>query len=210
MATERELYARGMSQERWDPFFEDLEQQFAAERDLARDELASEHERVRIAGLSLRDRLAAGTGRRIVADLGPAGVNRLRIEAIGADWVAGSDEDRPGLLIVRIDALEAVEFAPEDREATLAGGETDPLARRMTFGFVMRALTRRRAMISVGLVRGALAAGTPSLAGSDHLDLAIHDAGAAPRGSEVHGVRTISFRAIGWVRTASRRDAGVV
>lgn len=196
-----------MSLERWDPFFEDLEQQFAAERDLARDELASEHERVRVAALSVRDRLSAGIGASIIADLGAAGAHRLTLESVGTDWIAGAEENRPRLVIVRIDALESIELAPDDRERSLADRAQDPLAQRMTFGFVLRALARRRAVVSVGLVRGALVSGTPSVAGSDHLDLAVHDADAAPRGSEVRGVRTIPFRAISWVRTASPRDA---
>jgi len=196
-----------MSDERWDPFFEDLEHQFAADLETARDELSSEQERVRIAGLTLRDRLSAvRTGGMLIIGAAP-GKHRLRLEAVGADWIAGADEDRPGLVIARIDALDSVQFDGDDRRATLAGGAGDPLERRMEFGFVLRALARRRAAISIGLVSGAQVAGTPALAAKDHVDLAVHDAGGAPRGSDVRGVRTIPFRAIAWVRTKVRGDA---
>lgn len=197
-----------MFPERWDAFFEDLEQQFAAGREISHDGLASEQERVRIAGLTLRDRLSAvRTGGRIV--IGAAsGTHRMRVDAVGADWIAGTEEDHPGFLVARIDALDSVQFAGEERETTLAGGGGDPLERRMTFGFVLRALARRRVAISLGLVRAGQVAGTPMLAGADHVDLALHDAGGAPRGSEVRGVQTIPFRAIAWARTRARSDAG--
>jgi len=197
-----------MSHERWDPFFEDLEQQFAADRELARDELSNEQQRVRIAGLALRERLSAvRSGGRII--IGAAsGAHRLRLEAVGADWIAGAEDDRAGFVVARIDALDSVQFDSENRGTSLAGGGGDQLERRMTFGFVLRALARRRVAISVGLVRGGQLAGTPALAGEDHVDLAVHDADGAPRGSEVREVQTIPFRAIAWVRTNVRGDAG--
>lgn len=198
-----------MVDERWEPFFEDLEQQFAAEREAAAGELAGEAERLRIARLALRDRIAAvGAGATLALDdIGGEG-HELRLEAVGADWVAGTSSAPRGMTILRAGAIAQARFAPADRARSLEAALDDPLLRRMTFGFVLRALARRRAPLALGLASGRRASGTASLVGGDHLDLAVHDADLAPRAADVRETRTIAFDAIAWVRT-SRRDVGV-
>ncbi|WP_156762202.1 hypothetical protein [Microbacterium karelineae] len=200
-----------MSDPRWDPLFEDLEHQFAAEREAEHGQLAAETERLRVARLGLRDRLlAAGTGARVTIEDRSGGAHRLRLEAVGADWVAGRADEPAGLLIARIDAVDGVVFAAADRQRSIGAVDDDPLRARMGFGFVLRVLARRRAHIALGLVRGGRVSGTPARAGADHVDVAIHDAGSSPRGSEVRQVRTLAFRAIAWVRTAARGDVGLI
>ncbi|WP_110588543.1 hypothetical protein [Microbacterium suaedae] len=200
-----------MSDTRWDPLFEDLEQQFTAEREARHGQLSAETERVRVSRLSLRDRLVAvGSGARVVVDDCAGGTHRLSVEAVGADWMAGAEEGVPGLLVLRLGAIDGLVFEADDRRRSLGEHTEDPLRARMGIGFVLRALARRRAAVTLGLLRGGRVAGTPTCAGADHVDIAIHDAGAAPRGSDVDRVRTITFGAISWVRTTSRRDVGTL
>lgn len=196
----RELYAHGMS---WDPFLEDLEHQFVSERELERSALAGETERARIAALSLRDR---------VAGLGPADIvtirdssgetHRLAIRGVGAHWVAGEPEGSRGLTLVRIDAIDELRIPAAARPASLAGADPDPLRDRTPAGFALRALARRRSVVTIGTLRGARYSGTIARAGSDHLDIALHDLGSSV--SDAREEATIAFRAIAWIRTADR------
>ena len=70
-----------------------------------------------------------------------------------------------------------------------------PLADRLTFGFVLRDLVRRRAGVAVHLASGRLLTGTIDRAGADHLDLALHEPGAPRRSDAVAGYRLVPFAA---------------
>ena len=74
------------------------------------------------------------------------------------------------------------------------------LADRMTFGFVLRDLVRRRAGVAVHLAVGRLLTGTIDRAGVDHLDLALHEPGAPRRADAVSGHRMVPFGAVAWIR----------
>lgn len=74
------------------------------------------------------------------------------------------------------------------------------LADRLTFGFVLRDLVRRRIGVAVHLVSGRLLTGTIDRAGSDHLDLALHDPGVPRRADAVAGHRIVPFAAVAWIR----------
>lgn len=199
-----------MPSDRWESFFADLEQQFAAERDMVRGAWETERDRARVARLTIRERLAALAPRALVTVDDVAGdAHRLRIEAVGADWIAGTDEDRAGIVVVRLDAIASLRIHGEGVEQPSAD-ERDPLLARMDVGFALRALARRRTPIEVGLARGGRMTGTPSRVGADHVDIAIHDAGHAPRAADVRGERTIPFPAIAWIRLSSLRDLGPV
>jgi hypothetical protein len=198
---------------RWDRFFEDLEDQLASEWDAERAALDSEAERLRLSRLGLRDRLAAlaraGAATQDVGlDLIDGTVLRARIAAVGADWVGmdrvGDAERRAGGggAIVPLAALAAVS-APEElllRSARPTSTSPARLSERMTIGFVLRDIARRRVPASVQLRGGRMLSGTIDRVGLDHLDLALHDPGAARRPGDLTGVRLVSFGAIAWVR----------
>ena len=74
------------------------------------------------------------------------------------------------------------------------------LSERMTFGFVMRDVARRRAPVSLGLLSGRVLTGTIDRAGADHLDVALHEPGAPRRAGDVLGYRLVPFSAIAWAR----------
>ena len=196
-----------MPSDRWESLFEDLELQFAAERDAAGAVLEAERDRVRVGRLTLRQRLAAvPAGADIVVDDTTGEVHRLRVDAVGANWVAGTVTESTGILVLRLDAIDAVQMP--DRAAD-APQDADPLLERMDVGFLLRGLARRRAAVTIGFVRGGRLTGTPALVGADHVDLAVHDPGDAPRPAAVRGVRTLAFAAIAWVRVGARRDLGL-
>lgn len=194
---------------RWDLFFEDLEDQLASEWEAERAALDTEAERLRLSRVELRARLAA-LAEPSSGDAAPPSLELIdgsalsaRIQALGADWLAAApaEAQRHGMTIVPLAAIRGVGLAhgdvlrsarPSDRRAGLS--------ERMTFGFVMRDVARRRVPVSVGTASGRVLTGTIDRAGADHLDLALHEPGAARRAGDVLGYRLVPFVSIGWVR----------
>ncbi len=191
----------------WDRLFEDLEGQLAAEWEAERAVLDAESERLRIARLGLRARLrrfehdAALVGLRLVD-----GERRsVRVRVVGADWIAAQPPEGGGALIVPLSALTGVESTHGALLATLEDAvlPTDELRVRMTLGFLMRDLARRRTPLHVALRDGERLHGTVDRAGADHLDLAVHDAGQARRADAVRAFRIVPFDAV----VSARMDA---
>lgn len=186
----------------WDRFFEDLEDQLDSEWEAERAALDTEAERLRVSRLELHDRLVPLVGQRLGLDLTGGVAVDGRLAAVGADWCAlEPDMRRAGPLIVPLRALLAVtvphaQLLSSARDA--APGEA--LRRRMTFGFVLRDLARRRIPVSVHLVDGRTLAGTIDRAGADHLDLALHDPGAPRHPQSVTGHRMLVQGAVAAVR----------
>ena len=80
------------------------------------------------------------------------------------------------------------------------------LAQRMTFGFVLRDVVRRRIPTTVHLTDGRALAGTIDRAGADHLDLALHEPGVPRRADNVTGFRLVPFAAVALVRLDAPAD----
>lgn len=192
-------YSHGV---RWDRFFEDLEDQLDSEWEAERAALDTEAERLRLSRVALRERLvalAAGPGslQTHVADgtmlTGP-------ITQVGADWIAVTDAG--GLVLVPLSAVVGVGAPAEDLLASVRdAGPGAPLAQRMSFGFVLRDLVRRRIPATVQL-SGRSLTGTIDRAGADHLDLALHEPGVPRRAQNVTGYRIVPFAAVVAVRLA--------
>lgn len=200
-----------MPDARWDRFFEDLEHQFAAELDSDRDGLDAESERVRIARLGIRDRLVAvGLGADVAVEVGEAEPLHLALAAVGRDWIAGAQREGSALVVLPLASVDGVVFASTDLARSVEPAREDPFTARMTLGFVLRSLARRRVPMTLARRRAAALAGTPQRAGADHVDIAVHDQTAAPRAADVRAVRTVAFDAIAWVRLARRTDLGVI
>jgi len=183
----------------WDRLFEDLEDQIASGWEAERAALDAEAERLRIAGLDLRTRLGVlvDEGGAVSATLTDGTRVRGRVRAVGADWTAVQPQDAPGLVLL---PAHAVELWSLDHGALLASGAAtrplSPLRERMTFGFVLRDLARRRSGVTLRTRSGTVLAGTIDRAGADHLDLALHDAGAPRRAHAVTGFRMIPFASV--------------
>lgn len=198
-------YSHGV---RWDRFFDDLEDQLASEWEAERAALDTEAERLRLSRVALRERLEALAGREPDAgglsfEIIDGTVFTARVHAVGADWVALEPAGaRSGGILAPLSAIAGIGMSHADvlRSARPAASARPSLADRMTFGYVLRDLVRRRVAVAVQLAHGRLLTGTIDRAGADHLDLALHEPGAARRASDVTGHRLVSFAAIAWVR----------
>lgn len=187
---------------RWDRFFEDLEDQLDSEWEAERAALETESARLRVARRALRDRLAALAAAQCAVTVDVPGTRLVgALTAIGADWIGVQRES--GLAagaIVPLEALCGVALAHGD---LLASARSDAvlgrMAARMSFGFVLRELVRRRTTVTVHDRAGIARAGTIDRAGADHLDLAEHEAGAPRRAGAVTAFRIIPFASVAWV-----------
>lgn len=197
---------------RWDRLFEDLEGQLASEWEAERAALDAESERLRISRLDLRSRLRALCAAEAPAVLTLSGRPRMSVHllALGADWIAASELPADGARVVRsirIIPLQALLGIGVDHGMLLASAEdhgepTSDLRERMTLGFVLRGLARRRVPVRIRTVEGEELHGTIDRAGADHLDLALHEAGQVRLAGSVSGFRIVPFEAVAEVQTA--------
>ena len=193
---------------RWDRFFDDLEDQLASEWEAERAALDTEAERLRLSRVLLSERLTLLAGRDGAAlatasfDLVDGTALRATVTGVGADWVALAPADGPaGAVVAPFTAILGVGMPHADLLRTArAAPPRSPLTERLTFGFVLRDLVRRRAGVAVHLVNGRMLTGTIDRAGADHLDLALHDPGAPRRADAVTGYRMVPFAAVAWLR----------
>lgn len=200
----------------WERLFDDLEGQLASEWEAERAALAAESERLRISRLELRSRLRllCAAEALVTVDLVKGRREPVRLAALGADWIGAASSPAEGtraaraMLVIPLSALRGLGV---DHGLLLSSleeqAEQQPnLRERMTLGFLLRDLARRRLPVRVQTVEGEDLHGTIDRAGADHLDLALHDAGSARLASAVQGFRLIPFDAIACVRTAVGAD----
>lgn len=183
---------------RWDRFFEDLEDQLDSEWEAERAALDTEAERLRLSRLRLRERMAALRGGALALTLTDGTVLHGDVGGVGADWLALRVPD--GAHLVPFAAVVSAVVSPDD----LLRSARDPvplgaLAERMSFGYALRDLVRRRSTVIVR-VPGAELSGTIDRAGADHFDIALHDVGEPRRRGAVAGLRIVSLDAVLSVR----------
>jgi hypothetical protein len=195
---------------RWDRFFDDLEDQLASEWEAERAALDTEAERLRLSTVGLRDRICALTSRDRTGavpsfELCDGTVVTAEVTALGADWLAlEAPGPRVGAHLVPLGAVEGIRMTHADLLRSARGGTPRSLlADRLTFGFVLRDLVRRRAEVAVHLARGRTLTGTIDRAGSDHFDLAQHEPGVPRRADSVDGHRLVPFAAVAWIGLSS-------
>lgn len=191
---------------RWDRFFDDLEDQLASEWEAERAALDSEAERLRLSRVPLADRLRAlaarDGGEPVTFELIGGTALRAAVTGVGADWLAlAPAEGRPGAVIVPFASLAGIGMPHAEllRTARPSSAPT-ALAERMTLGFVLRDLVRRRAGVTLHLTSGRVLTGTIDRAGADHLDVALHETGTPRRAEAVGGYRIVPFAALAWIR----------
>nr|MBS1899212.1 hypothetical protein [Actinomycetota bacterium] len=182
----------------WDRLFEDLEDQIASGWEAERAALDAEAERLRIARLDLRTRLGAlaDEGTTVTAVLADATRVHGRLRAVGADWTAVQPQEGAGLALLPAHAVELWSLDHGALLSSIGAAPLSPLRERMTFGFVVRDLARRRGGVTLRTRSGTLLTGTIDRAGADHLDLALHDAGAPRRARAVTGFRMVPFASV--------------
>ncbi|WP_349899436.1 hypothetical protein [Parafrigoribacterium soli] len=189
---------------RWDNLFDDLESQL--EHELTADEvdLRAEEERLRLARISLRERIvtlhegaSSPPSSTLRVQLVDGSTLTVRPLSFGKDWFSAElieESRRPGRCIVPISAIAALLL---DRSEVQRSLEAPPfsahsLSARLGLGFALRDLCRRRSSVelhlSVGLVHGTI-----DRVGRDHLDLAVHEPGSVRREAEVSHYRVVPF-----------------
>lgn len=195
---------------RWDRFFEDLEGQLDSEWEAERAALDSEAERLRMSRLALRERLQAlraGPDARVGFELCDGQVVAGVLTSVGTDWAGMTPVDAtgPGPVIVSLPAVATLTLAEGDLLGSARASQVVPrgLAERMTLGYLLRDLARRRIAVTMHLRGGRTLGGTIDRALSDHLDLALHDVGEPRRASAVSGMRVLPFAAIAWLHLES-------
>jgi hypothetical protein len=192
---------------RWDRFFEDIEDQMASEWEAERAALETEAERLRLSRMTLRERLAAvpvadADPLPIVLELTDGSVITAPVAGLGADWLLASPwGSRSGAALVPLHAVTGVGMPHPDllRTARSGGSAGSAISQRATFGFAVRDLVRRRLGVAVHLAGGRVLTGTVDRAGTDHLDLALHERGALRRAADVTGYRLVPFSAVVWI-----------
>lgn len=182
---------------RWNNLFDDLEAQLEHQLDAEEVDLRVEEERLRLARLSLRDRLVAlkhaGSSVALLLD-GPTTFG-VAIATIGKDWIAGSVVDETGRdsqCLIPLGAIAGIELDADEVPSSLLQDEPAPaaLTARLGIAFVLRDLCRRRAALTL-LLRHGQVHGTIDRVGSDHFDLAVHDPDSPRRRTAVKGIRVI-------------------
>lgn len=196
----------------WDHLFEDLEGQLASEIEAERAALDAESERLRISKTELRERLRMLCAANATAGIALRDGTRMtaRLRALGADWIAVEPLDVLGdgaaPAVVPLDSVVTLTLSHDLLLDSLAPVVPTPsLRERMTLGFVLRDLARRRAPVRLTVSDGSDLHGTIDRAAADHLDIALHDPGEVRRADAVLGFRVVPLRAIVLLRTS--RDA---
>ena len=197
----------------WDRLFEDLEGQLASEWEAERAVLDAESERLRIARLDLRHRLRTlcGGGADATIDLVSGRRMPVSLHTLGADWVAvrtrgtGGGSAASGTSLLPLLAVAGITL---DHGMILASLDEPtaadvPLRERMTLGFVLRDLARRRVPVRISTLVGDDLHGTIDRAAADHLDLAVHDPGEARSAAAVQAFRVVPFSSLVALRASS-------
>lgn len=192
---------------RWDLLFDDLESQLDQEQRDEERALALEEERLRIARLTLRDRLA--TLARSIGDDRSASVRvelrggdelDLRPLAFGRDWMSAAMVGAargPSQYVVPLHAIAAVLPASRQVQRSLepAPESSARLSERIGMPFVLRDLCRRRTPVHLTTEDGRMH-GTIDRVARDHLDLALHEPGTPRRDRDVRGIRIVPIMRI--------------
>lgn len=179
---------------RWERFFEDLEDQLDSEWEAERAALDTEAERLRLSRLTLRERLASAAAAEPTIELADGSSVTGRVSGVGADWISLAREDGP--VLVPIAAVVSVRLPAADILRTARPVTLDRLSERMTLGYALRDLVRRRVTVVVRTIAGRDLTGTIDRAGQDHLDIALHDVGSPRRAAALSGQRIVAFSAL--------------
>lgn len=191
---------------RWEALFDDLEAQLDAEWAAERRRDAEEDERLRVARLTVRDRLAA-----LCADAAEVTVHTLAgprtgtVTLVAGDAVVitGANDEVTSVIPLAAVAAVTLPAGPAAVRRSLLAVPDDTLTARIGFGYLMRQVARRRAVVRVHTLGGGLITGTIDRAGADHLDIADHDPDDARRDENVRAVRLVPLGHVVSVDVAS-------
>ncbi|WP_010203424.1 hypothetical protein [Salinibacterium sp. PAMC 21357] len=197
---------------RWDNLFDDLESQLENEITADDLEIDAEEERLRLGRLSMRDRIVSLHSRS--SEQSPLTISvvlvtglrlTIRPAIIGRDWMSADlvdDSGRPAQCIVPFAAVAGISLGAghiTPSLATMPASGHPSLSQRLGLSYVLRDLCRRRRAVSLLLASGEVH-GTIDRVGRDHLDIAVHERGAARRETAVTEYRLVPFASLVLVR----------
>ncbi|WP_374927755.1 hypothetical protein [Kytococcus sedentarius] len=177
---------------RWDDLFADLEGQLAAHRRAELEDEVAERVRIERSRIDLADRLAAHLGHRLTLRTADGGSVTGDLQELGSDWLR-LEAERSRLAVPLTAVHGVLGMGARSRPA-----EGD-VRRRITWGAVLRGLSRDRLPVRVALVTGHVLEGRVERVLADHLDLVVgHDA------RRPAAVETLASSAVCWI--SSRED----
>lgn len=177
----------------WNSFFDDLEGHI--EQDLFEDEQrrSQVEERFRLSTITLRDRIAAVGGAELSRAERPVfqviqpglGVVRMRLMSLGRDWFSADwiGQDRNSQIVMSIAQLGTL-VSHEPFPLPVINLNDPHLVSRISFGFFLRDLARRRVMVRVHGVADSALAGTIDQVSRDHIELVQHDSSGRKPGQD--------------------------
>lgn len=185
---------------RWEQLFADLEAQLAAAE--LRDQAAEVADRTR------RERSLVGLGERLLGQRdrevrlalrGGHDVAGVVVDA-GEGWVLVREPPRVAAL-VPLAAVELARGLSGPTAGPTAAGRAAARAKRFGLGFALRALSRDRATVAVGLSGGRVLTGTIDAVGADAFDLSEHAADLPRRDRHVVATTVLAVAAVRVVRS---------
>ncbi|MGO3886275.1 MAG: hypothetical protein ACTJHU_08260 [Mycetocola sp.] len=201
---------------RWENLFDDLEGQLEFELSADERERDVEEERLRVARLTLRERLGAvdrsfpircGLGRTECLDVTVTGIGKdwLILETVATQLPGTARVPNGRTLLVPLRSVEWWEFDPNSVDRTVprarnsgdTGSGAPQIVERISLPFILRDLARRRRLVSV--VAGQRVQGTIDRVGADHCDLALHAGDEPRRQKAVRSIRIIPFHTITYI-----------
>jgi hypothetical protein len=173
--------------------FEELEAEFEAGLRREAEQEAAAAIRAQAGEIPLWEQLARRSGTEAVVRAGSR-LLRGTLLTVYPDFLVLQQPDG-GQHLIRFQAA-TVALPPSPPALQPA---PDAAARRFRFALAMRELARRREPVRVELADGNTVDGTIETVGSDHLELAEHQAGEARRETAVRARRFAAFAAIAFV-----------
>lgn len=188
---ERGLYTVRMMR---DGFLDELEWQFAAEREQEQQLLDMEAERLRVARLTLLDRVMALWEAATLVQVSTGTLLHDGIlQQVGADWMGlASESNRDHLTVIPLAAVREIRSVETGTAEVLT--PVSGVQRRMTFGYLCRDLARRRSVVQLALQDSDWVRASIVRAGIDHCDIQLEGAATAKQ------TRIVSFHAVAAVR----------
>lgn len=182
--------------DRWQALFADVEAQADLLADQEQRGEVSDRTRLERGRLSLTQRLAPGVGHPLAVQLAGIGTVQGTLTEVGVDWLLLQEPGQRDAL-VPLAAVQSVSGAGRAASPEQASA----VARRLDLRWVLRGLARSRAEVVLTLSAGATVTGTLDGVGADHLDVAEHGPGQAPRGGEPRATRLVPLSALVLVRS---------
>lgn len=196
---------------RWDVLFEDLEAQLRAadELDLSADR--AEHARSVRGEALLSDRLIVAAGAVVRVQVHGHGLVEGTVEAVGQGWFMLRGVDSGGGRSATAWATTRHWLIPDSAVLAVRGLErgADPhlslSQRRLDIRSALRAISRDRLPVRIGLIDGGRLTGTIDRVGRDHVDLSEHPEDLARRAASVRQTVVVAVSAVGCVISAAER-----